>query len=64
MTNTESAHAPLPRIADVAAAAATTFASDDRITAVYYHMPFGQVVAVRDGSVYLAAEYDAGKVGR
>lgn len=41
----------------------STLASDDRMVAVYYALPFGEVAVTRDGSVYLADEYNAGKVG-
>ena len=38
--------------------------ADDAIVAVYFELPFGEVVVLRDGTVFLADEYDRGIVGQ
>lgn len=55
--------APVVSLSEANAAGAKALASDCAVVAVYFACPFGEVAVTRGGT-FLAAEYDAGIVGR
>lgn len=61
MTITSTTSPVFSSIEEVRAAGTAVLKSDCSVVAVYYPMAFGEVVVLRDGSVRLAAEYDAGR---